>query len=293
MNNQTARLGGWGQERRLEFIDFRLYWEGRLNRADLTRFFRISIPQASLDLASYQELAPGNIVYDRTQKTYVASPTFKPILANQDSNSYLNVLLQHEIGTVVASDSFIGWTPPVASLPSPNRQVAPRILISLIRAMQKNEALIVDYRSMTNFDEETQRIICPTSLVHDGFRWHVRAFCFKSSTFKDFVLGRFFDVYESISPPLPIPNDIAWETFVDVVIGPNPTYPANKRKAIEHDYQMQNGETKLRAREPQLYYLKRRLNLNEHPGEPVDDEQQIVMLRVEPVTPKLESKVDG
>ena len=37
----------WGTERRLEFIDFRLYWEGRVNRADLTREFGISVPQAS------------------------------------------------------------------------------------------------------------------------------------------------------------------------------------------------------------------------------------------------------
>lgn len=68
MIDKTTRTGHWGQERRLEFIDFRLLWEGRLNRADITEFFRISVPQASLDLAKYQEIAPGNMVYDRTQK---------------------------------------------------------------------------------------------------------------------------------------------------------------------------------------------------------------------------------
>ena len=54
MSDKTVRTGHWGQERRLEFIDFRLLWEGRLNRADLTTFFRISVPQASLDLAKYR-----------------------------------------------------------------------------------------------------------------------------------------------------------------------------------------------------------------------------------------------
>ena len=33
-----TRTGNWGQDRRLEFIDFRLLWEGRLNRADITTF---------------------------------------------------------------------------------------------------------------------------------------------------------------------------------------------------------------------------------------------------------------
>ena len=116
MSTPTARTGRWGQDRRLEFIDFRLFWEGRLNRSDLTTFFRISVPQASLDLAAYQEMAPGNMVYDRTQKTYVAAPTFQPVLTSSDSGHYLNELLWREIGTVAASDSFIGWAPPIASL---------------------------------------------------------------------------------------------------------------------------------------------------------------------------------
>ena len=48
----------WGQAQRLEFIEFRLYWEGKLNRRDLIDFFGISTPQASLDLARYMEFAP-------------------------------------------------------------------------------------------------------------------------------------------------------------------------------------------------------------------------------------------
>ncbi len=41
----------WGLERRLQFIDFRLRWEGRLNRTDLTEHFGLPTPQASLDIA--------------------------------------------------------------------------------------------------------------------------------------------------------------------------------------------------------------------------------------------------
>ncbi len=288
MTNPTARTGRWGQERRLEFIDFRLFWEGRLNRSDLTNFFRISVPQASLDLATYQELAPGNMVYDRTQKTYVAASAFSPVLTSPDSSHYLNEMLWREIGTVAASDSFIGWVPPAASLPSPTRQVDAQILINLIRALQKGEALTVDYRSMTHFDEPTLRTIYPASFAHDGFRWHIRAFCFKSQIFKDFVLGRIASVVDSLTPPSPVPKDTEWETYIDVVIGPNPTYPPNKRRAIEHDYQMVDGETKIRARKPQLYYLNRRFNLNDKPGAPVDEKQQIVMLRIEEHLPTRE-----
>ena len=58
----------WGVERRLEFIEFRLYWEGRINRADIVDQFGVSVPQASKDLSRYQELAPDNIAYDRREK---------------------------------------------------------------------------------------------------------------------------------------------------------------------------------------------------------------------------------
>jgi hypothetical protein len=71
----------WGLERRLQFIDFRLRWEGRLNRTDLVEHFGLSIPQVSLDIAKYAELAPGNLTYDRSSKTYVAGTEFAAVPA--------------------------------------------------------------------------------------------------------------------------------------------------------------------------------------------------------------------
>ena len=279
MSDKTVRTGHWGQERRLEFIDFRLLWEGRLNRADLTTFFRISVPQASLDLAKYQEVAPNNMVYDRTQKAYITTPDFKPVFASFDSNHYLNELLGRENEIVDPDDSFIGWVPPVASLPLPARKVQPEILIDLIRAMQRKQALVVDYRSMTN--EPAIRTLYPTAFAHDGHRWHVRAYCFKSTMFKDFVLGRFFKIVEFVSTPTSIPQDVDWNTFIDVVIGPNPNYDTNKRLSIEHDYQMVKGEAKIHIRKAQLYYLNRRLNLDVNSDGSIDDKQQIIMLRID------------
>lgn len=111
MSTHTTRTGNWGQDRRLEFIDFRLMWEGRLNRADITAFFRISVPQASLDLAKYQEKAPENAYYDRNQKSYIANASFKPVFATFESNHYLNELIGLETGILSPSESFIGWVP--------------------------------------------------------------------------------------------------------------------------------------------------------------------------------------
>ncbi|MEN4582620.1 WYL domain-containing protein [Pantoea agglomerans] len=278
MSTQTTRTGNWGQDRRLEFIDFRLLWEGRLNRADITEFFRISVPQASLDLAKYHEMAPGNAYYDRNQKSYIADAGFKPVFATFESSHYLNELTGLDAGILSPSESFIGWVPPAATLPLPARKVQPEILVNLLIAIRKKHALVVDYRAMR--DEPSIRTVLPTAFAHDGHRWHIRAYCFHSEVYKDFVLGRFFDIIESTPCSGTVPADIDWNTFIDVVIGPNPQFSSNKIRTIEHDYQMENGEAKIRIRRCQYFYLKRRLNLN-NDGVPVDESQQIVLLRIE------------
>ncbi len=68
---EAATALKWGVERRLEFIEFRLFWEGSINRADLVEVFGVSVPQASKDLTLYQERAPGNMEYDTRAKRYV------------------------------------------------------------------------------------------------------------------------------------------------------------------------------------------------------------------------------
>lgn len=44
----------WGVEKRLEFIEFRLFWEGGINRADIMEQFGVSVPQASKDLSRFE-----------------------------------------------------------------------------------------------------------------------------------------------------------------------------------------------------------------------------------------------
>ncbi len=79
----------WGVERRLEFIEFRLFWEGGVNRSDLIDTFGVSVPQASKDLTHYQERAPQNAVYDKSARRYVAGPEFQPVFLDPDPDAYL------------------------------------------------------------------------------------------------------------------------------------------------------------------------------------------------------------
>src|ERR1700676_2282236 len=93
-NWMTEAVAGlkWGVERRLEFVEFRLFWEGGINRSDIVEQFGVSVPQASKDLTLYQEQAPDNIRYDRSQKRYFASEKFQPKFISLDADAYLEHL---------------------------------------------------------------------------------------------------------------------------------------------------------------------------------------------------------
>src|SRR5437763_6189165 len=83
----------WGLAKRFEFIEWRAYWTGRVNRKDLQDQFHISTPQASQDFQDYLRAVPNNITYDGTLKTYVITGTFKPkFLSLQSAVRYLRQL---------------------------------------------------------------------------------------------------------------------------------------------------------------------------------------------------------
>src|SRR5690606_10205313 len=93
----------WGVERRLEFIEFRLYWEGGVNRSDIVEAFDVSVPQASKDLTLYQERAPQNAVYNKSAKRYVASETCQPCFLKPDAAHYLTQLRSVSEGILPAA----------------------------------------------------------------------------------------------------------------------------------------------------------------------------------------------
>ena len=63
-------------EQRLRFIDFLVHHYGTINREALTDYYGISTPQASLDINQYIKLAPGNLEYDLSLKTYRRTAQF-------------------------------------------------------------------------------------------------------------------------------------------------------------------------------------------------------------------------
>lgn len=282
--NRTA--GPWGPGRRLEFIDFRLQWEGQLNRSDLIEHFGISVPQASADIASYTDLAPANLAYDRSARVYVATPGFVPVFSTSTAEHYLNDLLALSTGVLDSGGSFVGWAPGVAIAASPTRAVSAKVLVSVVRAIRGQGDIEVLYQSMSRPDPIWRRI-SPHSLGHDGFRWHVRAFCHNRGAFRDFVFARILEIRAYEDHQKVEQEDFAWHSKVKLILVPNSGLSQSKRKVVELDYAMSGGQVVLETRQAMLYYVLQRLGLSRD-GELRPEAQQIQLKNVAEVKAILE-----
>ncbi|MBK8322346.1 MAG: WYL domain-containing protein [Betaproteobacteria bacterium] len=251
----------WGIERRLEFIDFRLRWDRTVNRADLIRFFRISPQQASADFARYAELAPENMLYDKSLKTYRATDRFRPAASRHDAQTYLRDLAALSSGARPANDSFIGWHPDCDVVRCPVRLIATGTFLRLLWAIQDGEELKVLYQSMRS-PTATSRWIAPHAFASDGQRWHVRAWCHEAREFRDFVISRIQSVQGHRRATVSSDHDESWRTFVDIIVAPRAGLTEGQRRAIEVDFGMSRGRLRLSCRRALAFYMLRQLQLD-------------------------------
>lgn len=280
--NPVAKPGKrWGQERRLEFIEYRLRWDGQLNRSDLTAFFGISVPQASLDLSEYTKRAQGNLEYDASTKMYRVSSSFEPVFASSSLERYLEDLLRITVNPDVPYGNFLGWYPPVAVVPRPWRRLDSATTISVVMAIRQSFALRIRYQSFSG-SSPSLRTVTPHALVSDGFRWHMRAFCHKNGDFRDFLLSRILEVKASERDQDRSHEDHAWHHITRLILTPHPQLKAAHRAVIELDYGMSRGESVLECRQALLFYVLQQLGLlEEDSGKPAKAQQIILKNREE------------
>lgn len=270
----------WGVEQRLEFIEFRLFWEGHVNRSDLMDQFGVSVNQASTDLNRYIGFAPDNMVYDKSARTYVRGSDFEPQFLEPDASRYLAQLRSLSDGILDREDPWIAILPPYASAPTPVRGADSATLRSVVRAIRRSEAIEAKYQSLSS-PEPRWRWVAPHAIAFDGFRWHTRAFCLTSDCFKDFVLSRILEIRGSRESKTSADDDRDWNSEVTLEVGPHPDLSEMQAKVIALDYGMRGGKTKIKVKRALLYYVLRRLGLDTDPAARSPQDQQIVLLNGE------------
>jgi len=276
VSDERAELR-WGIEQRLEFIEFRLFWEGHVNRSDLMDQFGVSVNQASTDLNRYIGFAPENMVYDKSARTYVRGSAFKPQFLEPDASRYLAQLRSVADGILDREDSWIADLPPYASAPTPVRGVNPGTLRSVVGAIRQSEAIEVKYQSLSS-PEPRWRWIAPHAIAFDGFRWHTRAFCLTDESYKDFLLSRILDIRGARESETSPADDRDWHSDVTLEVGPHPDLSESQAKVIALDYGMRSGKAKIKVRRALLYYALKRLGLDTAPEARAPRDQQIVLI---------------
>ena len=244
---------------RLEFIEWRLFWEGRLNRRDLEQRFAISTPQASVDLRHYRELAGGNIEYDGTHRRYVASKEIKPRFLHVSANHLLLQLRAWASGVLRREDLWFSEMPAAAVAPEIGRDVRAEVLRRVLDAIRTRRALSVRYQSLSN---SRWRDIAPHAIAFDGHRWHARAWCCEREEFRDFVLTRIERLGRLKPVAFEPEHDLEWSETVRLRLCPHPGLSEEQSQAIQRDYDMREGVREIDIRLALAYYFIKRMNLD-------------------------------
>jgi hypothetical protein len=267
----------WSVEQRLEFIEFRLFWEGKVNRSDLVTFFNISVPQASADLTRYQEVAQGNILYDKTAKSYIASPDFQPLFLKPSADRFLAQLRSVAAGVLSKDDTWFDRPPAFAVVPLLRRRIDPESLRNVLKAIRTHTAIKIEYQSFTSPNPKW-RWIAPHAIGFDGFRWHARAWCSSHADFRDFVLARIRSCGQSRMSDIDASRDVEWYTDVTLRLAPNPELDKGMIRAIELEYAMEHGFTEIKTQVAMSFYVERLLNLDLDPNLLPPRRQQLVLV---------------
>lgn len=248
----TSNRDQWAARERLLFIERLAWWRGVVNRGDVRGVFGISAAQASADLQAYQELNPTALTYNIRSKRYESRAEMVCVSHVPRLDEAVGLFLGASIPTSGPSGNE-GVRVDVFSPPA--RKALAAVERRVFLALDQSRKLAVKYWSV-NSSRSGTREIAPHALAHDGYRWHVRAWCFENSGFRDFVLSRMEAADWPEGKFTPPGADEEWETKVTLTLRANSNLNDEQRKTIERDYGMKAGKLEIRVRAAmQEYYL--------------------------------------
>lgn len=273
----------WGVQRRLEFIDFRLFWDGRFNRSDLSAIFAISPQQASADISQYEKIAPANLRYDRAEKAYVRTDGFAPAFIGETIERYLLQLVAIENRWMRPEDTWFDTIPPVEVITLGRRPTDPTVLLRVLDAIRKRQEIDVSYASLTG-SVQPSRTIAPHALAHSAGRWYVRSWSRDHNDFRDYNLNRIAAVSDNRPATIDPTLDFEWVHKINLDIRPNPELSPERQVAVAAEHGMIDGKLLRPCRLSLSFYLMSEYNLDVEPGVLKPEKQHIVLQNRDEVT---------
>jgi predicted DNA-binding transcriptional regulator YafY len=228
----------WDLLLRYRLIEIISLWEGRLTSNALIKAFGIGRQQASKDINAYiREISSENLEYDKQLKGYKPTEKFNPVLTQGTVDEYLHMLNSRQ--DLVSHFSLLDIRQANTEvIYPPNRSVKAEFIRPILKACRDQKRIEIQYASLSSPQIE-DRVISPHTIVYSGYRWHVRSFCEKNMSYRDFVLSRIKDIQEPFSDSEnTINEDNAWNTDIILSIVPDPRLKPFQMQVIADDYGM-------------------------------------------------------
>ncbi|MCK9609131.1 MAG: WYL domain-containing protein [Methylomonas sp.] len=273
----------WDVRQRLTLLEATVFWTGELATNFLTDTFAISRVQATKDIGRYLSLRPDNLLYDRSLKRYLITEHFQPLLISGQPQECMQVL-QASQSAASSVLTLMSNMPAVEVLTTPSRHLDINILRPVLQAVRFKRLLEIEYQSMSTAEPATRRVLAHT-LVFDGWRWHMRAYSYTHSDFRDFVLARVHAAHTLSEAPEPCPADALWDKQLMLEVGPHPGLSMTQKMAIERDFGMSDGRLLVPVRAALLPYLLIAMRLGKDDMQREAMAQQIVLLNRDELQP--------
>ncbi len=253
----------WATRQRLQYIEIMAFYCGVVTRNDVARAFGISDPAATKDISLYGRLAPDNLIYKQALFGYVPGPDFKECVTDLSPEAVLPMIAHN----LTSMSGPYGEQPifgiPAEALPIPARLPDRITTAQVLRAVAQKKKLLIRYRSLSDRDSESPRIIEPHSLCHNGLRWHIRAYNEETFDFRDFVLSR---IEEAQMVEVPSESsgefDEEWVETITLELTPHPGLPEKKQLNLLMDYGAEGALITIEVRRALLGYLLQQLSVD-------------------------------
>lgn len=277
----------WATRQRLQFIEVLAWYVGVVTRSAVARAFGNSDAAATKDLKLYNDLAPGNLVYNHNVFGFVPHDSFRPLFADLSPAVVLPILAANLAVTngPYGAERIYGIA--TAALPLPARLPTQHTLAQITRAIHRRSKLRIQYRSLSDQDSTKARILEPHTLVDTGLRWHMRAYQEASYDFRDFVLSRISEAEcLDIAAESSIQYDDDWIEYVNLRLAPHAGLDAAQRTSLLLDYGASNEVIEMNVRRALLGYLLRRLNIDTTPNHSLNpNAYQLMLLNRDEIEP--------
>lgn len=258
-----------GVDERLKFIEFCLFWEGRISRPRIKEQFGISSQQASSDIKKYKELFPHNIEYSLEKRRYLKTDKFTLEYMKSASEEYVHFLESVAQKSLTQQETWIKEFPVIDSVAIPSRKTDDKVFKNLISAMNGGMSVEIRYTARTSTNSSIKRIT-PLALGNDSNRWHLRAYNHDGDRYSDYVLSRITKAIKFEKSEATLKNDAGWNAFITIQLGPYKKLGKPKQDALEYEYRMKNGSFNVRCRKAMLFYYLRRYGFNPMPADRSD-----------------------